>query len=74
LHSELYSEDMQTYNLDKRTGIIKYARKFLLRGCTYAGIGIIGIVQLSARCFTVRAVTTQAASASGFRDFTAPIL
>jgi len=34
----------KTYNLYKGIRVVKYARKFLLRGRIYAGIGIIGIV------------------------------
>lgn len=43
----------KTYNLYERTGIIEYARKFLLRSRTYTGVGIIGIMQLSTRCFAM---------------------
>lgn len=56
------------------TRVVEYARKFLLRGRIHAGIGIIGIVQLGAGCFAMRAVATQTASAGGFRDLAAPIL
>lgn len=56
----------RTYNLYERTGVVKYARKFLLRGCIHAGIGIIGIVQLSAWRLAVRAVATQTAGTGGF--------
>lgn len=58
----------------ERTGVVKYARKFLLRGRIYAGIGIIGIVQLSARRLAVRAVATQTAGTGGFRNLATPVL
>lgn len=80
-HTSLLSPDItalhrknKTYSLYEGTGVVKYARKFLLRGRIYAGIGIIGIMQLSTWRLAVGAVATQTASAGGFRDLAASIL